>query len=144
MKLFYATLVEDARKWYNSLSHKSIKKWDDFYKSFMKIWETKGDPRMLLLQLNEAMKTINETVKEFDARFEKLLQKIPRSLIPKDNVHVPLYTNAFEGKFGCMLKDNSPKSLGGSQDQDAKIERNILSSKVKPFHAPRAKDLTQC
>jgi hypothetical protein len=105
----------------------------------MKRWETKRDPRMLLLQLNEAKKKDNEIVKEFDARFEKLLQQIPDNLSPKDDVVVLLYTNAFEGQFGFMLKDKSPKTLGEAQEQATKIEGNLLSFKVEPFHAPRAK-----
>jgi hypothetical protein len=40
----------------------------------MKRWGTKGDPNMLLLQLSEMKKKENETVKEFDTRFERLLQ----------------------------------------------------------------------
>jgi hypothetical protein len=109
----------------------------------MKRWGTKRDPRMLLLQFNEIKKKENETVKEFDARFENLLQQIPDNISPKDDVVLLLYTNAFEGKFGFMLKDKSPKTLGEAQEQAAKIEENILSSKVEPFHAPRAKAETK-
>jgi hypothetical protein len=34
MKLFYATFVDDARRWYNSLPSKGIKNWDAFEEAF--------------------------------------------------------------------------------------------------------------
>jgi len=124
---------------YNSLPDKSIKTWDDFHKVFMKTCGTKRNPRMLLLQFNEIKKKENETIEEFDARFESLLQQIPDNISPKDDVVLLLYTNSFEGKFGFMLKDKSPKNLREAQEQAAKIKGNLLASKVESFHAPRAK-----
>jgi hypothetical protein len=92
MKLFSATFVEDARRWYNSLPSKGIKNWDAFEEAFMKRWGTKEDPNMLLLRLSEMRKKENETVKEFDTRFEKLLQQIPSNLCPgKRTSSFPLY-----------------------------------------------------
>jgi hypothetical protein len=61
MKLFVASFVEDARKWYNSLPDKSIKTWDTFHDVFMKIWGTKRDPIMLMIQFNEIKKKENES-----------------------------------------------------------------------------------
>jgi hypothetical protein len=62
MKLFVASLVEDARKWYNNLLDKSIKTWEAFHDTFMKRWDTKRDSRLLLVQFNE-MKKENESIK---------------------------------------------------------------------------------
>jgi len=54
-----------------------------------------------------------------------------------------LYANAFEGQFGFMLRDNSPKTLVQVEKSSTKIEENILAYKVEPFHAPRAKANTK-
>ena len=62
MKLFVASLVEDARKWYNNLLDKSIKTWESFHDTFMKRWDTKRDYHLLLVQFNE-MKKENESIK---------------------------------------------------------------------------------
>jgi hypothetical protein len=85
----------------------------------------------------------NESVKEFDTRFENLLKQIPDDISPKDGVVLLQYTNAFEGKFGFMLRDKSPKTLVEAQEHAAKIEENLLASKVDPFHAPHAKAETK-
>jgi hypothetical protein len=42
-----------------------------------------------------------------------------------------------------MLRDKSPKTLVEAQEQAAKIEENLLASKVEPFHAPHAKAETK-
>jgi len=73
--------------------------------------ETKGDPNMLLLQIGEMKNKENETVKEFYTRVERLLQKIPDNISPKNDVILFLSINAYIGKFGFMLKEKSPKDL---------------------------------
>jgi len=104
MRLFFATFVDDSRK---------------RYKVFMKIWGTKGDPNMLLLQLSEMKKKENETVKEFDTRFERLLQQILDNIIPKKDALLFIYVNDYHGKFGFILKDRHPTSLEEVQEQAA-------------------------
>jgi hypothetical protein len=64
--------------------------------AFLKRWGTKRDNRMLLIQFNQ-MKKENETLKEFDARFDNLLRKIPKELAPTEATVLLLYINAFEG-----------------------------------------------
>jgi hypothetical protein len=98
---------------------------------------------MLMIQFNEIKKKENESVKEFDTRFENLLKQIPDNIIPKDDVILIIYTNYFEGKFGFMLRDKAPKTLVEAQEQATKIEENLSVSKVEPFHAPHAKAKTK-
>jgi hypothetical protein len=104
LRLFSATFVEDARKWYNNLPDKGIKTWDDFHKVFMKIWGAKGDPNLLLLQLNEMKKKENETVKEFDARFERLLRQILDEIIPKKPLSPSFISMPTQDSLGLCLK----------------------------------------
>jgi hypothetical protein len=60
------------------------------------------DPRLLLVQFNEMKRKENESVKEFDTRFENLLKQIPDDISPKEGAAFLQYTNAFEGKFGFI------------------------------------------
>jgi hypothetical protein len=53
----------------------------------------------------------NETVKEFDVKFEKLLQQIPNNLRPGKEHLLFLYINAFPGHFGFMLKERLQRPL---------------------------------
>jgi hypothetical protein len=60
--------------------------------------------------------------------------------IPKDKIVLLLYTNYFEDQFGFMLRDKSPETPVEVQEQPTKIQKNLLNSRVEPFHTPYAKD----
>jgi hypothetical protein len=47
--------------------------------------------------------------------------------------------NAFDGKFCFILKDKKPTTLAQVKEYNAKIEENILDSKVDPFQYPCVK-----
>jgi hypothetical protein len=143
MKLFSISLEENARSWYNSLPEKSIKSWQAFHDAFMKIWVIRKDGRLMLTQFHEIKKKDNETIREFDQRFGKLVEQIPDDLKPRDGAILLQYTNAFDGKFGFMLRDKFPKTLEEAQEWAGKIEENMLASKVEPFNAPCAKAETK-
>jgi hypothetical protein len=64
---------------------------------------------MLLTRLNTLWKQDNETIREFHARFETLLQKIPVSHHPTNNFLVYIYTKDFTGQLGYLLRDKTPK-----------------------------------
>jgi hypothetical protein len=52
-----------------------------------------------------------EPINEFSARFDALIKYLPENLRPKDEVILLCYKHAFEGKFGIILRDKSPKNL---------------------------------
>jgi hypothetical protein len=139
MKLFSATLYDASRRWYLSLLDGSIKTMDRLEEAFLKIWSVKEDPNMLLTRLNNLAKYENESIREFDTRFETLLQIIPTSLHPKDDYLVHVYTRSFNGHIGYLLRDKNPQSIQESQELATKIEGNLLSSKIEPFANPRGR-----
>jgi hypothetical protein len=101
-----------------------------FHKVFIKRWGTKGDPNMLLLQLSEMKKKENETVKEFDTRFERLLQQIPDNISPKDDVILFLYVNAYVGQFGFMLKDKFQRVLKRPKSKHLRLKQIFFPPKL--------------
>jgi hypothetical protein len=48
----------------------------------MSRWGTKRDGRLLLTHFNEMRKKENESVKEFDTRFDNLLKNTPIDISP--------------------------------------------------------------
>jgi hypothetical protein len=139
MKLFSATLLDASRRWYHSLPDGSIKTMDKLEEAFLKRWSIKEDPNMLLTRLNSLWKHENETIREFHTRFETLLQKIPVSHHPTDNFLVYIYTKAFTGQLGYLLRDKNPQTIQEAQELATKIEGNLHSSKIEPFSNPRGK-----
>jgi hypothetical protein len=65
---------------------------------------------MFLTRLTEIKKLENETVREFNAKFEKLLQQIPKIHHPGGYYLLFLYIKDFQGHFGYFLKDKGPKT----------------------------------
>jgi hypothetical protein len=66
---------------------------------------------MLLKILEYIKQTENETVREFQDRFENLLWKIPRSHHLEDKYPAYLYTNALLVNLGFLLSKKGPKIL---------------------------------
>jgi hypothetical protein len=78
-------------------------------------------------------------VKEFDARFDNLLNQIPKDLCPPEAVILLLYLNSFEGQFGFILKEKMPENLAKAKEYTVQIEEHLISSKIEPFQFPRAR-----
>jgi hypothetical protein len=80
---------------------------------------------MLLIRLNKITKQDNETIREFHDKFERLVQKIPMSYHPLDNFPLFIYTKAFIGQIGFLLRDKAPKTIQETQEVATKIEENL-------------------
>jgi hypothetical protein len=76
---------------------------------------------------------------EFYTRFENLLNQIPEDISLKDGVIILLqYKKSFEGQFGFMLGDKSPKIIVEEKENSYNIEEKLLASqnftKLKTLH----------
>jgi hypothetical protein len=108
--------------------------------SWDETWTMQGlNMRRLGAQFNQIKKKENETVKEFNTRFDRLYNQIPTEFCPTTSSVCLLYMNAFEGKFHFILKDKKPTSLAQAKEYSVDIEENLLDSRVEPFQYPRAK-----
>jgi hypothetical protein len=139
MKLFSATLHDGARRWYNGLPNASIKTMDKLEEVFLKGWSDKEDPNMLLIRLKNLIKQENEIVRDFHDKFETLMQNIPVSHHPSDSFLRFLYSKAFTGQLGYLLRDKNLQTIQESQELDTRIEDNLSSSRFEPFSAPRVR-----
>jgi hypothetical protein len=82
MRLLASYLTEDAQRWFKRLPDNHIASYEDFSKLFKNIWTTKKDNGMLVAQFNQIKKKENETVSEFDTRFDRLYSHILTYLHP--------------------------------------------------------------
>jgi hypothetical protein len=139
MKLLATSLTGDAQRWFDGLPDNHLMTYEDFDKLFKNKWSMKKDSGMLMTQFNQIKKKENEIVSEFDTRFGKLHSQIPQDLRPIVAAVRLLYVNAFEGKFGFILRDKKPRTLVEAKEYNAKIEDNLLCSKIDPFQYPRAR-----
>ena len=76
MKLFVQSLTENARDWYRALPTQSIHSWYDFQHSFKEQFNEKLNTSFMLSQFNSIKKGANESVSEFNVRFQKVMNKL--------------------------------------------------------------------
>jgi hypothetical protein len=102
MELFVLSLEEDARVWLRNLNDASIKTWDAFKALFLEQWEVKKMAWLnpISRSLMKVKKKENEIVREFNMKFQKLIDKILEDIRPKGGVVLLYYVNAFEGNLG--------------------------------------------
>ena len=77
MKGLPASLEGDVRKWFDRLPASSIYGYGNFVTNINSEWSRKLDGKFLLHQLFDIKKKENETVHEFNIRFDKTLGNIP-------------------------------------------------------------------
>jgi hypothetical protein len=85
---------------------------------------------LLLSQFHHIKRKEEEPINEFNARFDALIKYFPENLRPKDEAILLCYKHAFEGQFGIILRDKSPKTLLEAQEWASEIETNLIASKL--------------
>ena len=78
------SLEGDSWGWFDRLPTGSIDGYDNFTKKLIEDWSAKPDNRFLLNQLFEVKKKENETILEFNARFDKMVSNVPHDLRPTE------------------------------------------------------------
>jgi hypothetical protein len=92
MKLFASSLTEEALDWFRGLPDNHLMSYEAFSNLFKSRWSTKIDGGMLGAQFNQIKKKENETVKEFNTRFDRLYNQIPTEFLSYNLISSsPLY-----------------------------------------------------
>jgi hypothetical protein len=131
MILFANTLHGYAREWYYNLPDASITSMDQFEEVFLKKWGIKSEDIPILLQKFQDIKQReNETLFDFQNRFEGTLYHIPDSHRPEREYVVHHYTHAIWPHLGLPLRKRAPKTLDEAYGMAKKIRDNISSSGI--------------
>jgi hypothetical protein len=139
MKLFFATLHDNARRWYDGLPNASITSMDQLEEAFIKRWNIKEDPMVLVNKLNYIKKNENETVREFHTRFQKMSRQHLRTYRLGPQFLIFHYIRAFSGQSGFLLDKKGPRSIKEAYDMATEVKANISSSKEEQSFVPEVK-----
>lgn len=71
--LFIQTLIKTTTYWFHHFPNGSITTWNGMGKTFMACFKAANDAHFLLLQLSQLKKEMQEPMREFVAKFNKLL-----------------------------------------------------------------------
>jgi hypothetical protein len=131
MKLFSASLHEEARRWFDSLPAASITTMEQFEGIFLANWTMKIEViQSLLKELEGIRQADSEIVKAFGFKFEKLLCQIPQSHRPEERYLVYIYTNGLQGHLGFLLSKKNPKTLSEAHNMAIQIEKNLYLTRA--------------
>jgi hypothetical protein len=131
MILFANTLHGYAREWYYNLPDASITSMDQFEEVFLEKWGIKSEDIPILLQKFQDIKQReNETLFDFQNRFEGTLYHIPDSHRPEREYVVHHYTHAIWPHLGLPLRKRAPKTLDEAYCMAKEIRDNISSSGI--------------
>jgi hypothetical protein len=131
MKLFSNTLHGDAKKWYNNLPNASITSMDQFEEVFLEEWGIKSeDIPILQKKIEDIKQNENETLFDFQSRFEGTLHQIPEAHRPGEEYVVHIYTHAILAHLGLPLRRRAPKTLNEAYGMAKEIKNNIFSSGI--------------
>jgi hypothetical protein len=136
MILFANTLHGDARQWYYDLPDASITSMDQFEEVFLEKWGIKSEDIPLLLKNFEDIKQReNETLFDFQNRFEDTLYQIPKDHRPGEEYVVHIYTHEILARLGLPLRRRAPKTLNEAYGMAKEIKNNIFSSGINDLFA---------
>jgi hypothetical protein len=131
MKLFSASLHEEARRWFDSLPAASITTMEQFEGIFLANWTMKIEViQSLLKELEGIRQADSEIVKAFGFKFEKLLCQIPQSHRPEERYLVYIYTNGLQGHLSFLLSKKNPKTLSEAHNMAIQIEKSLYLTRA--------------
>jgi hypothetical protein len=83
----------------------------------------------LLAALSTSQKKENETMDEFNKRFNDLVKILPTTIKPPAASILIHYMEAFEGEIIYQLRDKDPQTLRDAQQCAIKIEKNMQDAR---------------
>jgi hypothetical protein len=132
MKLFSTTFCCNAKEWYDNLPDASITTMEHFEKTFLERWGIQlEDIPTLLKELEHIKQAEDETVGDFQDRFENMLYQIPESHHPEERYLVHLFTRALLGYLSFPLDKRTPRTLDEAYYMAAVIEEKISSLEIR-------------
>jgi hypothetical protein len=118
----------DVRKWFRELPVASIDSWPALEASFMRQWGEKRDNLYYLNEFVSLKKRANETVDDFNRRFNKLYNNILADINPSQPTTKVTYAGAFDVDFSMTLRERRSLTLLVMQDDVIDIEGNMIAS----------------
>jgi hypothetical protein len=101
----------------------------EIVKSFKERWGDQKENGFLLAALSSSQKKENETMDEFNKRFNDLVKSLPTDIKPLDVAILIYYMEAFEGEIRYALRDKDPQTLKNAQDMAVRIDKNMQDAR---------------
>jgi hypothetical protein len=125
MTLFVYSLEGDATEWFTDFDPAKFSTLEEILNEFRKRWGDQKEHRFQLAALTSSQKKENETVEEFNTKFNNLVKSLHDDIKTSDAVVFIYYMEAFEGEMRYALRDKDPQTLKATQATTIKIDQNM-------------------
>jgi hypothetical protein len=129
MTLFVYSLERDVAEWFTDFDANKFSTLDEILNEFRKRWGNQKEHRFQLASLTTSHKKENETVVEFNTKFNSLVKGLHNDIKPLDTAILIYYIEAFEGEMRYALRDKDPQTLGAAQATAIRIEQNMFEAR---------------
>jgi hypothetical protein len=108
MTLFVYSLEGDALEWFTDFPAAKFSTLEEILDEFRKRWGDQKEHRFQLASLHNIRKKENETMIEFNTKFNNIVKSLHKDIKPPDAAILIHYTEAFEGEMRYALRDKEP------------------------------------
>jgi hypothetical protein len=115
MTLFVYSLEGDVVKWFTEFDPDKFSTLNEILSDFRKKCGDKKEHRFQLVSLTNSHKKENETVGEFNTKFNELVKNLHANILPSDTAILIYYMEAFEGEMRYALRDKDHQTLKVAQ-----------------------------
>jgi len=127
IRLFPYTFQGSAGSWYFSLPVGSIRNWDTFHEVFLAKF---GDDRTIASLINDISNlkaNSDERIKDFNSRFNKLLNKIRVASKHIVDVQIEWYISSLPSNIAIFIDRANRDTLVKNMKETLSIERRIIA-----------------
>jgi hypothetical protein len=125
--LFAVTLFQqgDAGEWFTDFDQNKFSTVDEILDEFRNRWGDQKELRFQLAALTSSHKKENDTVEEFNTKFDHLVKSLHSDIEPSKVAILIYYMEAFEGEMRYALRDKDPQDLKTAQAMAIRINKNM-------------------
>lgn len=127
VRLFVETLVGNATKWFNHLELNCITYWDTMSKNFLARFKLVEHNHQLFAQLSNSKMEVNEPMRGFMARFNRLVTHLSYTLNPSPEILLSSFVNALPSEIAFFLRATNETILENAQQGAIEIEDNMIT-----------------
>ncbi|KAH9296698.1 hypothetical protein KI387_044278 [Taxus chinensis] len=128
VRLFVETLQDNAADWFYHLPAGAITSWDTMRTRFENHFKPAEDVHALLAQISQIKKDSQEPMREFVARFNRLINKIPPNTRPVDQIQKCFFLNAQSPEVSYALRRANLSTLVEDQTLAISVEDDLIMS----------------
>jgi len=130
----------DVARWLEIFLDASIGSFEKLQQVFFNRWVEKKDIRFLFNALTSIKRKENESIDNFNNRFDKILQYIPATQAPTTQTKLTYYLNTFQGMFSFLLNQTQATTLEDAKENTKNLDTNYeMSCKLDIMATLRAR-----